>query len=229
MSSVSTSPFWHRTKEAYIFRHIKSSLLLHLPPNKFQAKFVLAPHQRLHLVCEHIMSTNQADTQPLAFASLPSGINDITPSSASNGGNGITAIGATKDNDHPSSPTLPVVTPTDDTKDTILDQPTTIQPPTLNPPHHINVAPLLSSSLTKQALRPPPTSIYPPPSAAAAASATSSSVYHHPHADGRKKLGVAIKATANMYGSMSPSAGTFAIYHCCRNILISRYIHLHYP
>ena len=198
------------------------------PPNKSQSKFVLAPHQLLHLVCEHIMSTNQADSQSLAFASLQSDVKGVAPpSSASNGGDDIASIGATKDNDHPSPPALPVVTPTDDTKDTILDQPTTIQPPALSPPHHNNVAPSLSSSLTKQALRPPPTSIFPPPSAAV--SATSSSVYHHPHADGRKKLGVAIKATANMYGSMSLSAGTFAIHHFCRNILVSHYIHLHHP
>ena len=178
------------------------------------------------------MTTNQVDPQSLAFASVKSDVKDVVPSSASNGGNDLIAFGATKDNEHhPSSPSLlPVVTPTDDTKDTILDQPTTIEPPTLNPPQHKNVTPSLSTSLTKQALRPPPASIFPPPSAAAAASATSSSgIYYHPHADGRKKLGVAIKATANMYGSMSPSAGTFAILSCYRNILVSHSFHLHHP
>lgn len=147
-------------------------------------------------------------------ASLQSDGKDIAPSSASNCCHNRPATGATKDNDHPSSPSLlPVVTPIYDTKDTILDQPTTIQPPALSPPHHNNVPPSLSSSLTKQALRPPPTSIFPPPSAAAASVTSSSGIYHHPHADGRNKLGKAIKATASMYGSMSPSAGTFATYY----------------
>ena len=147
----------------------------------------------------------------MAFVSHQSDVPGIAPpASANNGGNDMNDTTAKVDQ-HPSSPLLPIVTPIDDTKDTIPDQSTTIQPPTLSPPHHNNVAPSFSSSLTKQALPPPPASIFPPPSTAAAASATSS-VYHHPHADGRKKLGVAIKATANMYGSMSPSAGSFAMY-----------------
>ena len=158
----------------------------------------------------------------MAFASLQSDAPGIAPpSSASNVGNDTS--GATKFNDHQSSPSLlPVVTPTDDTKDTILDQPTTIEPPALNNPHHNNVVVASSTSLTKQALGPPPASIFPPPTAAAAALATSSSVYHHPHADGRKKLGVAIKATANMYGSVSPSAGKFGYSITCYFGVISR-------
>ena len=201
-------------KAAHITERIKVLLLLHLSPTIPKQNLFSHPSTTVqYLVCNHIMSINQAGAQPMAFASLQSDVPDIAPpSSANNGGNDMNDTTA-KVNPHPSPPShLPVVTPIDDTKDTIPDQSTTIQPPTLGPPHQNNVAPSLSSSLTKQALPPPPASIFPPPSTAAAASATSS-VYHHPHADGRKKLGVAIKATANMYGSMSPSAGTFAMYH----------------
>jgi len=154
------------------------------------------------------MATKSTSPQPLVMASLTSDVEDggslrFAPSSASSDDDETNAA-ATQDHHQPPLPSaLPVVTPTDDTKDTILDQTTPIEPPTLNAPYRSNVV-ASSTSLTKKAL-PPPANIFPPPSAGAAASATS--VYHHPHADGRKKLGLAIKSTATMYGPVSPDAG----------------------
>ena len=156
------------------------------------------------------MTTDQTDAQRMAMASLKSGVEesgnlDVAPSSANKDDGEPNATAGTNEfhHQHPSSPSfLPIVTPTDDTKEMIQEQPTTIEPPTLSISDHSNVAP--PTSLTKQALRPPPASIFPPPSAAAATAASS---YHHPHTDGRKNLGVAIKASANMYGSLSPDAG----------------------
>lgn len=161
------------------------------------------------------MATKSTSPQPLVMASLTSDVEDggslrFAPSSASSDDDETNAA-ATQDHHQPPLPSaLPVVTPTDDTKDTILDQTTPIEPPTLNAPYRSNVV-ASSTSLTKKAL-PPPANIFPPPSAGAAASATS--VYHHPHADGRKKIGLAIKSTATMYGPMSPDAGRSSIYLC---------------
>ena len=156
------------------------------------------------------MATDQSGAQQLAMASLKPdarevGVLDVAPSSASKDGGEPNATINKGHHRYPSSASfLPVVTPTDDTKGVVQEHPSTIEPPTLSVSGHSNVAP--PTSLTKQALRPPSASIFPPPSVAAAAAATS---YHHPHTDGRKKLGVAIKATASMYGSVSPNAGKF--------------------
>lgn len=150
------------------------------------------------------------DTRHLAMSSLRPGVEesgnvDVAPSSANKDDGEPNATAGTNEfhHQHPSSASfLPIVTPTDDTKEMIQEHPTTIEPPTLSISDHSDVAP--PTSLTKQALRPPPASIFPPPSAAA----TAASSYHHPHTDGRKNLGVAIKASANMYGSLSPNAVT---------------------
>ena len=170
------------------------------------------------------MTTDQTDAQRLAIASLKPGVEesgnlDVAPSSANKDDGEPNATAGTNEfhHQHPSSASLlPIVTPTDDTKEMIQEQPTTIEPPTLSISDHSNVAP--PTSLTKQALRPPPASIFPPPSAAAATAASS---YHHPHTDGRKNLGVAIKASANMYGSISPNAGKCRVHGIASSHLIS--------
>ena len=164
------------------------------------------------------------DAQRLAMASLKPGVEesgnfDFAPSSANKDDGEPNATAGTDEfhHQHPSSASfLPIVTPTDDTKEMIQEQPTTIDPPTLSISDHSNVA--SPTSLTKQALRPPPASIFPPPSAAAATAASS---YHHPHADGRNNLGVAIKASASMYGSLSPNAGKCRVHGIASPHLIS--------